>query len=202
MTFLPCATTNRCSQGRCFNANGAAICGKKCGPFWGGDSIYRCGISICFRPNRRASRDHAPGPIIASAAPEVASMMGVPTLPAPEKAIHTSTTVINVPQIGVHRPRSRSVPAPAPIICGKNEANCGASRNCSNPRQKRNVAVTTRCRSRPLPGQLFGNAENRRCTSTRVSGLELRLFATSSKPPNEGLGLLLSGELQLDNSSF
>src|SRR2546421_74177 len=37
--------------------------------------IYRCGIRMRFRPNRRASTDHAPGPSIASAAPNAPSRM-------------------------------------------------------------------------------------------------------------------------------
>src|SRR5215471_13977366 len=120
-------------------------------------------------------------------------MMGIPLPPVVEKAIHPSTTVINVPQIGVHRPRSRSIPAPAPITCGKIKANCEGSLSCPSPEQNRTVAVTTRCRRRPLPGQLFGNVEKRRCKNTPFH-LQLRAFATSSKRPNEGLHLLLLGE--------
>ena len=137
-------------------------------------NIYRSRISKCFLPNRRASMDHAPGPIIASVAPDVANMMGSPSPPAQEKAIHTSTTATNIPQTGVHKPRSKSIPAPAPIACGKTKENCGASLRRPNPTQNRNVAVTRRCRRRPLPGQLFGNAEKRRCKNTPFSAFSLR----------------------------
>lgn len=41
-------------------------------------SDHRYGISKCFRPNKRASIDHAPGPIIAKVAPEVANKMETP----------------------------------------------------------------------------------------------------------------------------
>ena len=108
--------------------------------------------------------DHAPGPIIANEAPDVANMMGIPPPPALEKAIHTSTIAIKVPQMGVEKPRSRNIPAPAPITCGKIKADGGVvSLRGPNPKDNRNAAVTKRCRTRPLPGQLFGNAEKRRC---------------------------------------
>src|SRR5262245_28309019 len=143
--------------------------------------------------------DHAPGPIIANVAPSVANMMGIQA-PALEHATQTSTTAINVPQTGVHRPRNRNIPAPAPITCGTIKANCEDSLRCPNHEHNRTVAVTTRCRRRPRPGQLFGNVEKRRCKITlRV---QLRTLATGSTGPNEGLHLLLLGELQLDNSAL
>ena len=127
--------------------------------------LYRYGISKCFRPNRCASRDQAPGPIIASDAPDVANRMGIPP-PPQEIATQSSRTAIDAPQIGVHKPRSRKIAAPAPIRCGSIKANCGASLRCPNAKHNRNVAVTRRCRRRPLPGQLFGNVEKRRCKYT------------------------------------
>ena len=144
--------------------------GEEANPFGGKEGIYRCGISKCFRPNRRASMDHAPGPIIANVAPDAANIRGIPPPPALEKAIHNSTTAINVPQIGVHKPKSSSIPAPVPIRCGTER---DASLRRPNPKQNRNAAVTTRCRRRPLPGQPFGNAEKRRCKRTPFSALSL-----------------------------
>src|SRR5262245_8476412 len=110
--------------------------------------------------------DQAPGPIIANEAPDVANIKGIAALPALETAIHNSMTAIKVPQIGVHKPRRRSTPAPAPITYGKIRAKCKGSLRCPNPEQSRIVAVTTRCRRRPMPGQLFGNVEKRRCKNT------------------------------------
>jgi hypothetical protein len=159
--------------------------GKKDYPFRGAEKRHRWGISKCFRPNRCASMDHAPGPNIASVAPNAANRMGIPPPPAQEKAIHTSTTVINVPQIGVHKPKSKSIPAPAPTTCRKAKANCGASLRCPNPKQNRNVAVTARCRRRPLPGQLFGNAEKRRCKSTPFSVFSLRYWQQAQNAQTE-----------------
>jgi hypothetical protein len=106
--------------------------------------------------------DQAPGPITASVAPNVAKIIGIPLPPALEKATHISRMAINVPQIGVHKPRSRSIPPTAPIRCGKIKA----SLRCPDADQNRNIAVTIRWRRRPTPGQLFGNAEKRRCKNT------------------------------------
>src|SRR5262249_43179629 len=114
--------------------------------------------------------DHAPGPIIAKVAPNVAKMMGIAPS-ALEYATHTSTAAINVPQTGVHRPSSRSTAALAPIACGKTKADCEGSLRCPKPEPSRAVAVTTRCRRRPRPGQPFGNVEKRRCKVTRFFSL-------------------------------
>jgi len=43
---------------------------------------------MCFLPKSRASRDQAPGPIMANAAPKTASMMGtVRGYPRPERGV-------------------------------------------------------------------------------------------------------------------
>jgi hypothetical protein len=60
-------------------------------------------------------------------------MIEIPVLPALEKALHISTTAISIPENGVHKPRSRSIPAPPAIICGEIETNCEASLMWSNP---------------------------------------------------------------------
>jgi hypothetical protein len=192
MAFWPCTTTNRRSQDRHNNGEEHRHFGERRLTPPGRGNIYRCGISKCLRPNRRASMDHAPGPIIASAAPDAANRMEIPPLPAPEQAIHTSSTAINVPQTGVHKPRSSSIPAPVPIRCGTDK---DASLRRPNPKQNRNAAVIARCRRSPLPGQPFGNAEKRRCKSTPFFRVEHRVFTTGSKDPNEGLLLLLSEDL-------
>ena len=118
---------------------------------------------------------------------------------------HISTIVINVPQIGVHRPRSKNTPAPAPIICGETKAMEEASLRCPKPSQIRNVAQTRRCVRRPVPGQPLGNTEKRRCKRTSysvLSGLECTALTTYSKRLNGVLHLILSGDLKLDNSSL
>lgn len=108
--------------------------------------------------------DQAPGPIIAKAAPRVAKTMGVEGSLPPEKTIHSSLAAITAPTTGVHRPMSSRIPAPAAIICGAIDAKCEVSLRCSATQQRRTVADNNRWSRRPLPGQPFGNAENRRCT--------------------------------------
>lgn len=141
----------------------------RCGTaIWGGGryckrvKLYRCGISKCFRPKRRASIDHAPGPIIASVRPNAASIMEMPAPSTQENAIHDSTTAINAPQTGVHKPSSSNAPALAPMRCGTDE---DVPPICQKLKPNRNAAVTTRCSRRPMPGQPFGNTEKRRCKS-------------------------------------
>src|SRR5215510_11653871 len=120
-------------------------------------------------------------------------MMGIQLPPAVEKATHASTAAINVPQTGVHKPRSRSIPAPAPITCGKIKPNCEGSLRCANAEQNRTVAVTIRCRRRPPPGQLFGNVEKRRCKTPLPFQFSLRCSQRAQKRPNEGVQPLLLG---------
>ena len=175
-------TTNRCPRPR--------HCGESGHAFQGRAGIYRRGISKCFRPNRRASIDHAPGPVIANVAADVARRMEIPLVE--ENAIHASTIAIRVPLIGVHKPKSIKIAGHAATTCGMTKANCGVSLRRPNAHQNRNVAVIRRCTRRPLPGQPFGNIEKRRCKD--LSSLR-RLTGRQQTPerPNEGRGLLLSG---------
>jgi hypothetical protein len=107
--------------------------------------------------------DHAPGPIIARVAPKVAKMIGIPRPPELEQTIHSSTIVIIVPTTGVHKPTRSSIPATAANMCGTIDANCDVSLKCAIPEQNRVVAVNTRWSRMPMPGQPFGNVENKRC---------------------------------------
>src|SRR5262249_29239362 len=60
----------------------------------------------------------------------------------------------------------RISPTQPKIEYEKKKEKCKGSLRCPNPQQSRTAAVTTRCRRRPLPGQLFGNVEKRRCKNT------------------------------------
>ena len=73
---------------------------------------------MCFLPNSRASIDQAPGPIIAKVAPRIASIMGTNGSPTRDTTIHSSTMVTRTPPTGVHKPTRRSIPTPAPMMCG------------------------------------------------------------------------------------
>src|SRR5262249_60959 len=108
--------------------------------------------------------DHAPGPIIANVAPNVANRIGIPRW-ALEYATHASARAITVPQAAVQRAKRSNAPAAAPMRWEAITPACDGSLRCQSPEQHRTEAVITRCRSRPLPGQLFGNVEKRRCKS-------------------------------------
>ena len=71
---------------------------------------------MCFLPKSRASIDQAPGPIAARLKPNVASMIEMTGLARLETAIHTSSTAIRPPAIGVQKPTRSSIPAAAPIM--------------------------------------------------------------------------------------
>jgi len=119
--------------------------------------------------------DQAPGPIIAKVAPRVAKMRGFQGSPAPEKTIQTSTPATTAPATGVHKPTRRSIPAPAPIICGTCEtfdANCDVALNWETKQYTRAAAVANRCRKRPVPGQPSANVEAKRCRNTPVKTLD------------------------------
>jgi hypothetical protein len=53
-----------------------------------------------FRPNRRASTDHAPGPIIASATPNAANTRGIDELLKWNKRRDSSAPAMNKPAMG------------------------------------------------------------------------------------------------------
>ena len=73
---------------------------------------------MCFLPKSRASKDQAPGPIIARVAPRTPRLAGKAALFGTEKAIHASTIAAKTPATGVHRPANSKTAASAPILCG------------------------------------------------------------------------------------
>jgi len=75
-----------------------------------------------LRPNKRASIDQAPGPIIANVAPNTATMMEDQISAAFAHSNHPPAIATNVPATGVHRPTKRHVPTTAPNICGTTAA--------------------------------------------------------------------------------
>jgi len=141
---------------------------------WGGE--YLVGenkgvcfyVSMCFLPKRRASTDHAPGPIMAAVPPRVASMIGIEGSPTQVKAIHSSTTATKVPTSGVHMPTRRSIPAHAPItrgirFCGIIEVARGVPVSWTIPRRTSIVPARIRWSRRPKPGQPLAKVEKSRC---------------------------------------
>ena len=65
-----------------------------------------------FHPKRRASTDHAPGPIIAKAAARVAAKRKAHVSFGTANIFQSSTSATMVPAIGVHNPARRRIPAP------------------------------------------------------------------------------------------
>src|SRR5580692_58850 len=70
---------------------------------------YRWGIRIRLRPNRRASTDHAPGPIMARATPNIATTMCIEVLVEGNKRRDISEIAMKRPATGVQSPMVRSV---------------------------------------------------------------------------------------------
>src|SRR5437763_12976345 len=69
---------------------------------------YFCGIRMRFRPNKWASTDHAPGPIIARAAPIAANTMSIDAPLKSNKRRDSSAAAMSKPAIGVQRPTTKS----------------------------------------------------------------------------------------------
>lgn len=61
-----------------------------------------------FRPNMSASRDHAPGPIIARATPNAANTICIKTLVKSNGTRDTSAAAMSKPATGVQRPATKS----------------------------------------------------------------------------------------------
>ena len=73
---------------------------------------------MCLLPNKRASIDHAPGPIMANVAPMTANMTDTLVSLALDQAIHPLTIATTVPATGVQSPTSNNAPEMAPTVCG------------------------------------------------------------------------------------
>jgi hypothetical protein len=112
---------------------------------------------MCFLPNRRASIDQAPGPIIAKAAAKIACARVTHGSPECEEnseiAIHTLAAAPSPPASGVNTPTNRSIAAAMPIICRATVNGGGPSR-----------MPLTRC--------TISHSENRRFTK-ESTGLKL-----------------------------
>src|SRR5258706_556476 len=77
--------------------------------------IYRSGTVMRFLPKRCASTDHAPGPSIASPAPNIANSIWLQGSPERQKAPHSPMIAAAPPAMGVHKPAHRNSPAAASI---------------------------------------------------------------------------------------
>jgi len=74
---------------------------------------------MCRLPNSRASRDQAPGPIMANVTPRAAGIKGIQEPVVRETRIQISARPISVPTKGVHKPNRINIPKPAAMSSGK-----------------------------------------------------------------------------------
>ena len=113
-------------------------------PPFGGEGGHLFQVVMCFRPKRRASMDHAPGPIMAMVAPRVARAIGIHGSLPLANAIHSSTAAIKLPTTGVHNPTRRSIPAQAAINCGIIVGEKDLSASSMIPKRTSRIAVSMR----------------------------------------------------------
>jgi hypothetical protein len=122
---------------------------------------------MCFLPNKRASTDHAPGPIIARVKPRIARITAIPVLFGCIKRIHISLRPTSVPITGVHKPTRINIPKQAATSSGK-DADHDASRSRLTAMWLRRPAVRILWNKSPRPGQPFAKFEKRRCKRTSL----------------------------------
>ncbi len=138
---------------------------------------HRWGISMCLRPNRRASTEQPPGPSSASAAPKTPNWTNVHGSAGCDNARPSSATAISPPAIGVHNPISNRTAATAVTI----SVVTGAGEEAvSSPAWTSGMAVTARNSTRPAPGRPYGNVEKSLCTN----GPAVKLSSSArARPP-------------------
>lgn len=119
--------------------------------------VYLSRMTMRRHPNKRASRDHTPGPIMASAIHIAARRILFQGSLDLVTAAHNANAATTHPETGVHKPTDRSAPA----IIGGTLMGCPAS----NPRSRKAKialpATSLRIR-RPAPGQPCAYVEKRR----------------------------------------
>jgi hypothetical protein len=126
-------------------------------------------------PNRRASMDHAPGPIIAKHAASVAAATAFQGSPSGDEIleipIHPSTITVNAPTTGVKKPIIRTTPAAIPKIWSAPDTGGEPAYVQTIPEWISATPVSKRKRRRPAPGQPSANVENNRCMRTRFKSM-------------------------------
>jgi len=133
------------------------------------DKFYRSGILMRFLPKRCASTDQAPGPSIASAAPNIANRNSLQGSPVPENVRHNPIIAVATPAMGVHKPADRSSPT--------TDSTTSLSRCClwadathpATPSWHKPIPALSRRQRRPMPGQPLAKVENNRCRNSSLS---------------------------------
>ena len=138
-----------------------------------------------FHPKRRASMDHKPGPNIARAAATVPSSSQTHLSPGSANIFQISINAMEVPTIGVHKPRISSIPAPI-----KNKAGIVTvigGRSLHSLKLARTISAeptTTRMRSNPAPGQPPANVEYKRRKTHPSRHYQFPLLPRRIETPN------------------
>jgi len=87
--------------------------------------------------------ENAPGPIIASVPPSVASIAAVPASPGDTKTVHTIIVAMIAPAIGVHKPIMMKIARAASMACAATVAAVAGSWNRTVPTWSRAMPVIT-----------------------------------------------------------
>ena len=136
-----------------------------------------------FHPKRRASTDHNPGPMSASAAPRIPMSTHVHGFARCRAACTNPRIASIVPAIGVHKPTRSSSPTLRVRICSKIDPSGGAPRNARIPCASRLMPAARRSKSRPNPGAPPAKFENSLRTTLR--GYKIRNSDSKSKRTGE-----------------
>jgi hypothetical protein len=140
---------------------------------------------ILFQPKSRASRDRAPGPTSASAAPIAANKMPARGSSCCTSIPHAESTMTRGPAIGVHKPATRSAPSTIANRTAIGDPTGWPARYFSIPSMMRNPPQTTRSNNRPTPGQPLKKLEKRRRMNTLFRRLPIGRCPTN--PPKESV---------------
>src|SRR5947208_14658372 len=106
-----------------------------------------------FHPKRRASTDHAPGPSNAKPAPIVAKKMQAHGSPGREMVFQIPMAATSDPEIGVHKPASRSIPTAIASVLETINWIGGPDCSLASPLAINEAPDTSRMSRRTLPGQ-------------------------------------------------
>ena len=144
--------------------------------------------------------DHAPGPIIAAAPPNVARIIDIHGSPPSVIARDNSTPAINIPAIGLQRPTRSSSAAIAPMLCAIIAVERDAPMGSMIPQRTSSTTVRILCSRRPTPGQPSAKFEKVVAKSLLVKQ-ESTEVATEPKRRSVGDGDPTFGGIQFDDAS-
>jgi hypothetical protein len=90
--------------------------------------------------------------------------------PGCEMALLSPRIATNDPEMGIHNPASRSIPATIPSTSRMADSICGPPRSFMSPEAIIAIPATSRRNRRPTPGQPWANVEYRRRRSAPSQG--------------------------------